>query len=157
MTISVQQFRIDFPEFSSIPNFPNSGVQFWLDFAYKMLNADRFGNVLDMAAELFAAHFIVIEARNLLASSKSGIPGQSSGGPISSKSVDMVSISYDTGAGTEPGAGHWNLTDYGIRLMWMINMFGSGPVQLGAGYAPVGSISEAWIGPDTTPGFSNFS
>ena len=42
MTISVAQFRADLPEFSGTTMYPNSGVQFWLNFAYRMINSDRF-------------------------------------------------------------------------------------------------------------------
>lgn len=154
MTISVAQFRADFPEFVSTELYPTPAVQFWLNFAYAMLNSSKFGNQIDIAAELFTAHFITLEAKSMLASKGGGIPGQDAGGPISSKSVSSVSVSYDTGAGTEPNAGHWNLTNYGTRFIWMVNMFGAGPVQLGIGYAPTSSL--AWPGPDTTPSPSGF-
>ena len=140
--ITVQQFRADFPEFVSTTMYPNSGIQFWLNFAYKMINAERFGDQLDVGAELFTAHFIVLEANAALTSVNGGIPGQS-GGVLASKSVDKVSVSYDTGAGTEQGAGHWNLTNYGTRFKWMINMFGAGGLQLGIGSS---NTSQPWGG-----------
>jgi hypothetical protein len=156
MNITTAQFRADFPEFSSTELFPNSGIDFWLAFGYRMVNADRFQSNLDIGVELFVAHFITLEARNSLAAGSGGIPGQSSG-IISSKSVDKVSISYDTGTGVYDGAGHWNLTNYGTRFYWMIQMFGAGPIQFGQGFAPTGAgFGTAWPGPDTTPGFSNF-
>lgn len=155
MAVSVQQFRADFPEFSSTSMFPSSGIQFWLNFAYRMINASRFMNETDLGAELFTAHFVSLESRNALESKGGGIPGSTVGGPVANKSVDKVSISYDTGAGTEIGAGHWNLTNYGIRFRYMTNLFGAGPIQVGAYGGDIGTI--AWSGPDVTPGFSNFS
>jgi hypothetical protein len=155
MALTVEQFRINFPEFSNTLTYPTSGIQFWLNFAYRMLNPGRWMNEIDMGASLFTAHFIALEARSLLESSSGGIPGMGVGGPVSSKSVDKVSISYDTGAGTEPGAGHWNLTNYGTRFIWMVNIFGTGPIQLGAGYTPPLN-GPAWPGPDTMPGFTTF-
>jgi hypothetical protein len=143
--ITTDQFRADFPEFSSTVTYPNSVLQFWLTFAYRMVNADRFASSLDVGAELFTAHFIVLEARSMLESASGGIPGQTVG-VISNKSVDKVSIGYDTGAGTEAGAGHWNLTIYGTRFIWMCNMFGAGPLQFGQGFAPPES-GLAWPGP----------
>ena len=151
MTISVAQFRADLPEFSGTTMYPNSGVQFWLNFAYRMINSDRFLSETDIGAELFTAHFITLEARNVLESAGGGIPG-SNVGALSSKSVDRVSVSYDTGAGTEQGAGHWNLTTYGTRFIWMCKIFGAGPIQLGIGTAPSGlGYGEPWPGPDMTP------
>ena len=46
---------------------------------------------------------------------KGGIPGDSLG-PVSSKSVGGVSISYDSGSISIAGAGAWNATSYGQRL-----------------------------------------
>ena len=129
------QLRLDFPEFTDSTKYPDSGLQFYLDFAYRMLNADRFRSNLDMAAELFAAHFIVLESQAQLSSASGSIPGLNSG-IMSSKSVDVVSVSYDTGAGIEQGAGHWNLTTYGTRLMWMFRIFGAGGIQIGVGASP---------------------
>ena len=149
--IDVQQFRADFPEFASTSLYPSSGVQFWLNFAYKMIDSARFKDVTDMAAELFAAHHISLEARALLESKGGGIPGVA--GVISAKSVDKVSINYDTGAGTEPNAGHWNITIYGLRFIRMVNMFGAGPVQLGGGCAPP-YTGNAYPGPVIDSSFS---
>lgn len=153
MTITVQQFRADFPEFGSTSTFPNSGIQFWLDFSYNFLNASRWGKSLDIGAELFAAHNLAIEAKAQAAASAGGIPGEQTG-PVNSKSVDKVSIGYDTGAGIQPDAGHWNLTVYGTRFIRMVRMFGAGPIQVGSFASP--STGMAWSGPLTTPGFTNF-
>jgi len=149
MTISAQQFRVDYPEFSGTEKFPNSAVTFWLGIAYQMLNADRWGNQLDIGAELFVAHNLAIEARAQLEASKGGIPG-SQVGPINSKSVDKVSIGYDTSAGLELNAGHWNLTVYGTRFIRICRMMGAGPLFIGVGAVPVGS-GLAWPGPSTIP------
>lgn len=155
MTISVAQFRADYPEFGSTAEFPASGVQFWLNAAYSFLNASRWGAQLDIGAELYTAHNIALEARAKAESDAGGVPG-SSVGPANSKSVDKVSVGFDTTVATEKDAGHWNLTIYGTRLYRMILMFGAGPVQVGPGsMSPVYS-GMAWPGPNTIPGFSNF-
>lgn len=154
MTITVADFRANFPEFTSSSDFSNATIQFWLDLAYQMLNASRWLNQLDIGAQLFTAHNIALEAKALKESQNGGIPGQNTG-PINSKSVDKVSVGYDTGAGIVPDAGHWNLTTYGTRFIWMLRMFGAGPIQVGIGSAPSMS-GTAWPGPLTTPGFSNF-
>ena len=152
--ITVQQFRSDYPEFSSTAVYPNSQIEYWLNFAYLMLNAQRWGGMLHLGASMFIAHNLAIEARAQMEASAGGIPGQQTG-PLSSKSVDKVSMSYDTGAGIQPGAGHWNLTVYGTRFIKMARMFGAGPVQIGIGIAPALS-GQAWPGPNTNPGMNNF-
>jgi hypothetical protein len=155
MTISVAQFRADYPEFSSTTNFPSSGIQYWLNVAYELLNASRWGAQLDLGAELYVAHNIALEARAQKEALSGGIPGQQSG-TVSSKSVDKVSVGYDTNAASEEGGGHWNLTIYGTRLYRLIKLMGAGPVYLGIGSSPILN-GPAWPGPDTTPGFTNFS
>lgn len=154
MTITAQQLRADFPEFNSSSVYPNAQIEFWLNLAYNMLDATRWGKMLDVGAELYVAHNITLEARAQAESANGGIPGQNTG-PLSSKSVDKVSASYDTGAAIQEGAGHWNLTVYGTRFMRMVRMFGAGPVQIGIGAVPSGS-GLGWPGPLTTPGFTNF-
>ena len=147
-------FKGHYPEFVCPETYPPNQVQFWLDTAYSMLNAGRWGRQLDMAAELYTAHNLALEARAMKESEAGGIPGGSVG-VLNSKSVDKVSAGYDTGIATEQGAGHWNQTIYGTRLWRLIKMFGAGPLQVGIGYQPPGT-GLGWPGPDTTPGFTNF-
>lgn len=76
---------------------------------------------------------------------RDAIPGGSTGA-ISAKSVDKVSVNYDTAGSADPEASHWNLTVYGTRYVAFVRLFGAGGYQVGqgAGCAP-GSI--AWAGP----------
>lgn len=145
MTITPQQLRSDYPEFASTTTYPNSALEYWLNLAYLMLNAPRWGNILDLGAALFVAHHVTIEARNQAVAANGGIPGEQTG-PLSSKSVDKVSISYDTGSGIQADAGHWNMTVYGTRFIRLMRMFGAGPVQVGIGQVPSGS-GLGWPGP----------
>ena len=144
MTTSVQQFRADYPEFSGTTTYPNSQVQYWLNVAYSMLNAGRWGRQLDIGAAAFAAHNLSLEARAMAESANGGVPGGQVG-PVSSKSVDKVSMSYDTSSGIQPGAGHWNMTIYGTRFIRMARMFGAGPVHVGMGSTPPLS-GPGWAG-----------
>lgn len=150
--VTVAQLRYDFPEFASTEKYPASGVQFWLNLAYQLLNADRWGDQITIAAELFTAHNITIEAKAQAAAAKGGIPGADAG-VVSAKSVDKVSISYDTSSAMELDAGHWNTTIYGTRYIRLAMLFGAGPVHIGPGG---GFGASGWSGPRVTPGFSNF-
>jgi hypothetical protein len=51
-------------------------------------------------------------------------------GPIASKSVGGVSISYDVGAVTIENAGHWNGSQYGIQFYQLAMIVGAGVTQL---------------------------
>ncbi len=150
MTVSVANFRQNFPEFVSVTTYPDAMVQFWLDIAYVMLNPTRWATALDYGIQLFVAHNLVLEAQAQKAAANGGIPGLAQGA-VSSKSVDKVSVSYDVGSGAELAAGHWNLTNYGRRFIHIAMMMGAGPVQIGT---PYGSdqpllMAGAWTGPWT--------
>ena len=150
--ITPTQLRTDFPEFQDAGTFLDSTLNFWLNVAYTMLNADRFGDTLDFAAELFAAHNVVLSVQNQKAAAASGVPGVARG-VISSESAGGVSVGYDTGAATVPGRSHWNLTIYGIQLSQLVEAFGAGPVYISAGgEGGYGTLySAAWPGPGLVP------
>ena len=123
------QFRTDFPEFTSTTVYPDSTVNLWLGVAQVTLPSDRWGALLDLGTELFIAHHLSIGAANAKAAAANGIPG-STGGVISAKSVDKVSVNYDTAAGTIEGGDFWNRTTYGIEFLRYARMMGSGGIQL---------------------------
>lgn len=123
------QFRTDFPEFASETTYPNATIALWLNVASLSLPADRWGTLLDIGTELFVAHHLVVGARDAKAAAGGGIPGQT-GGALASKSVDKVSVSYDTGASTIEGGDFWNSSTYGIQFLRMARMAGAGGIQL---------------------------
>lgn len=123
---SLATFRADFPEFAAVDD---SRVTFWLTIAGTLLQSDRWGDLLDHGVELFVAHHLAIDAANQRAGAAGGGLGQNSG-PVASKAVDKVSVSYDTGAATIAGAGHWNLTTYGTQFYALWRMMGTGGIQL---------------------------
>lgn len=155
--VTAAQFRSNFTEFADTDRYPNSLICFWLGVAEKLLPPARWGNILSLGIELYAAHNIVLEAQAIKAANSGAIPGNASGN-MNNKHVDKVTIGYDTTASINPDAGHWNLTTYGNRFYRFMMMFGAGPVQVGAGpgfLAPLSS-ANAWTGPDVYPGFTNF-
>lgn len=144
MTATAATLRAHFPEFTNTVDYPTAQIDFWLSIAVQMLNAGRWGGMLDAGAELYACHHIVLEARDVVTVAAGGVPGQNTG-PVSSKSVDRVSIGYDTGAASEERGGHWNLTTYGTRYLRFARMFGAGSLQVGVdGPIPPLSSSSAW-------------
>jgi len=123
------QFRADFPEFADVERYPNVLVQAWLTVAVSMVNATRWGPLTNLGLELFTAHHLVLSARDQMAAEVGGIPGELKG-PTASKSVDKVSVGYDTSAATLTDAGFWNLTSYGVRFIGLGRMFGAGGLQV---------------------------
>lgn len=151
--VTPTQMRGGFPEFADTTAYPDGFVQYWLDWAYVLLNPNRWGNALPLAAQLYAAHNLVEERRAILEAAKGGVAGMGSG-PATSKAVDRVSVSFDIAVVSEKDGGDWNTTIYGRRLFRMIQTFGMGPIQAGIGYTPpwVFGFSGAWPGPPAWPG-----
>lgn len=167
--ISVEQFRQDLSAFSVAtppvdggPSYSNEDVQFWLNIAGIMLNQRRWGpsakdvwpalptdlklTQYDYGCELFVAHNLVLEAQANAAAANGAPPGVTEG-PINSKSVDKVSVGYDTQAAIERNAGNWNLTTYGLRFIKLARFLGSGPLQVNTpGLNPAGYGGQAWPG-----------
>jgi len=131
MAATVTQLRTNFPEFASVTAFPEDQVAYWLTVASLMLTpaAARWGNVFDLGQQLFACHNLAIERGAQKSGAAGAVPGINAG-PISAKTVDKVSVSYDTQAGIEVDGGHWNLTIYGTRFLRLARMIGSGGIQL---------------------------
>lgn len=127
--MTADQFREDFPEFADKAKYPDPTVEFWLTVSASLVNPCRWGVLTDQGIELCTAHHLVLGARDEQAASVGGIPGQMTG-PLSSKAVDKVSASYDTGAATIDDGGFWNLTTYGVRYLTLARMMGAGGIQL---------------------------
>ena len=75
-------------------------------------------------------------------------------GIVNNKSVDSVSIGYDTQMGADPEAGQYNMTLYGRQFWSMLKYLPIGPIQIGPGGCPgyYSPTSGAWIGPWPFPG-----
>lgn len=158
--MDIATFRADLPEFNNPALYPDSTITYWLNIGNLMLNPGRFGALLPHGLEMFTAHNIVLEKMATDTAAVGGWPGLAKGN-ISSESPGGVSLSYDSSVGLEEGAGHWNLTVYGQRLIRMAHNAGAGPIQVGAGNDNAGAIGSgaggsnatAWSGPNCAPGW----
>lgn len=115
------EFRLAFPEFTSLVTYPSATIDFWASVADDMLNTERWGDRLDYGKKLFVAHHLVMAIRNQASSA----PGQSEG-VIGSQSAGPLSVSFDTTAVREEGAGFYNLTSYGTLFWKMAKIVGIG-------------------------------
>jgi hypothetical protein len=165
VTITPVSFVADFAEFANASDYPTSAITYWANLGGMLLSTDRFGpgaatasapptTLYDIALELFVAHNLVIEKQAKDSAANNAAPGVSEG-PVSSKSVAGVSVSYDTGAALDPNAGHWNLTVYGTRLWELFQKFGAGPIQITGAPAPqIPGFGVPWFGPVVDQGWS---
>lgn len=140
------------PAFDDTEAYPDAQLTFYINFAYAMIKPNRWGGpgaVLDMGAALFAAHWVALA--KLAASNpggQKGIPGTAVG-IVTEGHVDKVGYSRSLDNITAKGAGHWNLTVYGLQFWQMVQMMGMGPVQVGlpfGGFSP-NFYNGAWFGP----------
>lgn len=127
---TVADFRAAFPQFADTTKFPDPQIAFRLNLADVLLSEKLTGKALfPYFVELFVAHYMVLwQADNN--SAQVGGAGGSTNGVQASKSVDKVSVSYDTGATLNPDAGFWNNSRYGAEFWQLITMFGAGGRQL---------------------------
>ncbi len=62
-TLTVAQFRTDFPEFADKSIYSDASVTTWLNVALALLkNTDRWGALLTTGQELATAHYLVLAA-----------------------------------------------------------------------------------------------
>jgi len=116
-------------------------------------------SVRDVGLELFTAHMLTLNKQAIDAAGAGGTPGQSVG-PITSKSIGPVSVSFDVQAGIMEGASFWNLSTYGTRFYFFADIMGAGPSQIGVGCdinAILSFNGPAWIGPWPFPSQTGFS
>ena len=127
--MDVAQFRQMFPEFGETADYASATISLWLGVAAKLVDANRWGNLIDTGIGFFTAHNLVLQTANIRAAEAGGVPG-STGGMVASKSVGTVSVSYDATVAAELDAGHWNQTTYGRQYIHLARMIGAGCVQL---------------------------
>lgn len=132
ITVTINQFRTDFPEFGSTTKYPDGQLTFWLTLGSLLINVDRWGELVNFGVELYMAHNLVLGALAQESAAAGGVPGMATG-ILNSKSIDKVSAGYDTVSAAEQFAGNWNLTTYGQRYYRLLQQFGAGPLQIGAG------------------------
>lgn len=129
VVVTPAEFRQAFPEFKSLSKYPDGQVQFWIDWATRLINPLRFRDMTASAIQLYTAHNLFLQRTAENAANKGGVPGANMG-VLNNKSVGPVSAGYDASAGTIDGIGDFNLTTYGVRLYNLIRMFGAGPIQV---------------------------
>lgn len=133
--MDIATFRAAFPEFSDTTVYPDAQVTFWLNLAVLLVNATRFGALTDYAISLFIAHNLALERAAAAGGAGGGAPGLTMGA-MTGKTIGKVSASYDVSVGLVADGGNWNLTTYGTRFLWLMNLGGMGPAQFGIGCDP---------------------
>lgn len=127
--IDEQSFRETMPVFADAAQYPTFQFNFYLNLGKKLLNEDRWEDLLDYGLTLFIAHYLTLYKRGMDADSVGGDAGKIVGNETS-KSVDSVSKSMDVSGVIITDAGHWNQTTWGVQFYQLMMMVGAGGVQL---------------------------
>ena len=105
--IDPASFKIRFPEFVSVDD---ARIQLFIDDAIVILNESYWGEKYDLGLYYLVAHYLILGDTTEAGSS-------SSIGPVSSKSVDGVSISYAQFTPTNEADALLFSTVYGQRYL----------------------------------------
>jgi len=147
VTVSAATFRQSFLEFADLERYPNGLIDYWISVAVLSVNAQRFGRLTDHGVSLFTAHEVSLARRAQDEADNGGVPGEAIG-PVNNKSVDKVSIGFDTAAASLDQAGHWALTQYGQKFLKLSRQCGAGPLMIGVPGACTPGFGP-WPGPWT--------
>ena len=105
--ITVDLFKIRFPEFSCLPD---EQIQMFVDDSADILNEAQWGTKYDLGLYYYTAHLVETGQRTA-AGNKGPIA------PVSGKAVDGVSISYAVNQPGEAGDAWLSSTAYGQRYI----------------------------------------
>ncbi len=126
--MTASQFLTMFPEFSS---YDPTRISFWLSVASNLINTAQWGALSNQGQALLTAHYLVIDAQNQNPSTQGQVNA-----PISSKSVDGVSLTKEIAQVVVEKAGQFNATSYGIQYYQLSRMMGAGAIQaIGEGFS----------------------
>jgi len=124
MSFDAAIFVTHFPEFADGDVYTSALITFWSGVADKMLNVDRWDDLLDTGLELLTAHFLTLAVQNADDAANGSIPGST--GMVSSESIGPLSSSYDNSAIAEINAGDYNASRYGRQFIRMARIVGMG-------------------------------
>ena len=123
MSITATEFKVRFPEFASETD---ARVDIMIARAELRVHAGVWDTWYDEGLYYLSAHFLA--RANVAAQAASG-GGVTAAGPLASKSVGDVSISFTNAAPADMGEGYLNSTSYGAEFWSMAITVGT---QLGA-------------------------
>jgi len=115
MSITPAEFKTRFPEFDSLAD---ARIQLFIDDAELELDEDRWGDLYDKGLSYLTAHLLYIGEQTSTGQGEGG-------GPLSTKAVGDVSLSFGSYLTTNKDANSFNATSYGqeyYRLMMMVGM-----------------------------------
>ena len=127
--LTASAFRDNRPEFGDTNAFPDRVVDRTIALAYRLLDPNRWNDLLDDGVEAFTAHHLALFRRAALDAEQGDAPGELRG-IVTSEGVDKLSASYDSGSIALADAGPWNATSYGQEYWVLASSLAIGGFQL---------------------------
>lgn len=123
MAITPQDVRDRYPEFSSVTDYPDARIQTWITKGEGELSEAAWGDQYNEGLLAYTAHFLSWSAQTF---SSGGAGG--SIGPVASKSVGDVSVSFANVAGGNASAlaSFFLSTPYGQEYWRLVQLYGVG-------------------------------
>lgn len=119
MAITVAEFRIRFPEFSNVTDYPDARIQLFIDDAstiYMGSDETRWCNYYNIAQAYLAAHLLYTAEQASFGNASANV------GPISSKSAGGVSVTKAVQVKLRSdGDEYFMTTQYGQRYITLRN------------------------------------
>jgi len=115
-------FKTRYPEFSTIAD---ARVSFFIADAELEIDPDRWGTWYDRGVAALAAHFLAISKKTAASGGALG-----SLGPVSSRSIGDVSVSFGSASGTVSGLSddYYKASPYGQEYLRLMSLIGIGAV-----------------------------
>lgn len=133
MPVTTGQFRGIFPEFADTARYPDMRIDFAIREASLRLLPGVWGELLDSGIAYYVAHGLALFGPTQVATQAgAGVAPRAPGtatGLVSSKSIDKVSVGYDTSTGQTDGGGAFNTTIYGQTYLTLVASVGVGAIQ----------------------------
>ena len=126
--MDIPQFRLDFPQFSDESIYTDSMCAFWSASGERLNCPSIFGDDYNLLIELYTAHNISIQAKEIFTSSTGGVP-QGDPGAITSKKQGPVEYQFDSVSASILGAGIYNQTWYGRQYWQLRSVYTKGGLQ----------------------------
>lgn len=124
--MDITQFRLDFPQFSDETKYTDSMCAFWSELGESVNSPEVFPDeVYTKLIELYTAHHIVLQYKDIFTSGVGGVP-VGDAGAMTEKSQGDVSYTFDGASASIANGGQFNVTEYGRQYLQLRNIYAKG-------------------------------
>ena len=127
--MDIAQFRLDFPEFSDTQKYTDAMCTLWSENGERLNAPKIFGGDYTLLIELFTAHNLSLQAKDIFTSAVGGIP-TGDAGAMTTKTQGEVTYQFDGAASSLQNAGTYNQTIYGRQYWQLRSVYTKGGIQL---------------------------